>query len=62
MKNLPSALQVYQNQGVKARGNGMTDTSKKYLDFPVNKGKKGGSRISKAIGMDYDTYHRTKGK
>lgn len=68
---LPSSLDVYQNQGVKARGNGMSQTTKKYLDYPVNqvptddmikKGKKGGSKISRAIAMDYETYHKTKGR
>ena len=55
-------LQAYSGQGVAAKKNNMTDTTPKYLNFPLSKGKKGGSKISKIISMDTDMYHKTKGK
>ena len=53
-------LQAYTGQGLAAKKNDMTDTTKKYLEFPMSKGKKGGTRISRIISMDTENYHSKK--
>ena len=67
-------LQMYSGQGIGQKtGKKLGQTTGKYFDRHVNddaqkpekvisKGKRGGSRISKLISMDTETYHRTKGK
>jgi hypothetical protein len=69
---MKSEMDLYQEQGVKAGRGNRSESSGKFYDQGVNKtalnpekvikGKRtGGSKISRVIAMDYDTYHKTKG-
>ncbi len=72
--NMQNPLQVYSDRGLRQKkGASLSESTGKFFDCPVNeyadkadlsvmkKGKRGGGKISRAIAMDYDTYHRTKG-